>query len=131
MDGLQNCSSFLIKRNKQTYGTEPNNQKARNSFCYNGLIHRKMVGVEPVAFGKSVVVIIKQRSGQRKPAISYMQTTINKNAWATLSNTWHMILKNKYHPDLHLVAIHRASAILNTPLLLKAIKVSDNFPQKQ
>ncbi|ELK08055.1 60S ribosomal protein L28 [Pteropus alecto] len=43
----RNCSSFLIKRNKQTYSTEPNNLTACNSFHYTGLIHRKMVGVEP------------------------------------------------------------------------------------
>ena len=28
---VRNCSSFLIKRNKQTYSTESNNRKARNS----------------------------------------------------------------------------------------------------
>ncbi|PNJ03044.1 RPL28 isoform 4 [Pongo abelii] len=61
---VRNCSSFLIKRNKQTYSTEPNNLKARNSFRYNGLIHRKTVGVEPAADGKGVVVVIKRRSGE-------------------------------------------------------------------
>ena len=103
---IRNCSSFLIKRNKQTYSTvsgawtpgsagrgvgehlrsrrilcpftilihlpfqEPNNLKARNSFRYNGLIHRKTAGVEPAADGKGVVVVMKRRSGQRKPATS-------------------------------------------------------------
>ena len=38
--------------------------KARNSFRYNGLIHRKTVGVEPAADGKGVVVVIKRRSGE-------------------------------------------------------------------
>ncbi|XP_006767882.1 PREDICTED: 60S ribosomal protein L28 [Myotis davidii] len=70
---VRNCSSFLIKRNKQTYSTEPNNLKARNSFRYNGLIHRKTVGVEPAPDGKGVVVIMKRRSGQRKPATSYVR----------------------------------------------------------
>uniref|UniRef100_A0A8C0K3I6 Large ribosomal subunit protein eL28 n=1 Tax=Canis lupus dingo TaxID=286419 RepID=A0A8C0K3I6_CANLU len=53
---VRNCSSFLIKRNKQTYSTEPNNLKARSSFRYNGLIHRKTVGVEPAADGKGICV---------------------------------------------------------------------------
>uniref|UniRef100_A0A8D0NEL1 Large ribosomal subunit protein eL28 n=1 Tax=Sus scrofa TaxID=9823 RepID=A0A8D0NEL1_PIG len=44
---VQICSSFLIKKNKQTYNMEPNNLKARYSFCYNGLIHHTTVGVEP------------------------------------------------------------------------------------
>uniref|UniRef100_A0A2K5JKT7 Large ribosomal subunit protein eL28 n=1 Tax=Colobus angolensis palliatus TaxID=336983 RepID=A0A2K5JKT7_COLAP len=100
---VRNCSSFLIKRNKQTYSTEPNNLKARNSFRYNGLIHRKTVGVEPAADGKGVVVVIKRRSGQRKPATSYVRTTINKNARATLSSIRHMIRKNKYRPDLRML----------------------------
>nr|KAF6407922.1 ribosomal protein L28 [Molossus molossus] len=63
---VRNCSSFLIKRNKQTYSTEPNNLKARNSFRYNGLIHRKTVGVEPAADGKGVVVVMKRRSVMRR-----------------------------------------------------------------
>ncbi|XP_044110932.1 60S ribosomal protein L28-like [Neovison vison] len=107
-----NSSSFLIKRNKQTYSTEPNNLKAHNSFRYNGLIHRKTVGVEPAADSKGVVVVMKRRSGQRKPATSSVRTTINKNTRATLSNVWHMICKNQYRPDLRMAAIRRASAIL-------------------
>ncbi|XP_032944744.1 60S ribosomal protein L28-like [Rhinolophus ferrumequinum] len=88
---IHNCSSFLIKRNKerQTYNTKPNNLKAHNSFCYNRLIHPKTVGLEPGADGKGVVVVMKQRSGQRKLAASYVQITINKNAQATLSSIQH------------------------------------------
>ncbi|XP_064217879.1 large ribosomal subunit protein eL28-like [Aotus nancymaae] len=119
---VRNCSSFLIKRNKQTYSTEPSNLKARNSFRYNGLIHRKTVGVEPEADGKGVVVVMKRRSGQRKPATSYVRITINKNARATLSSIIrHMICKNKYQPDLRMAAIRRASAILRSqkPVMVK------------
>uniref|UniRef100_A0A8D2GT37 Large ribosomal subunit protein eL28 n=1 Tax=Urocitellus parryii TaxID=9999 RepID=A0A8D2GT37_UROPR len=106
---VRNCSSFLIKRNKQTYSTEPNNLKARNSFRYNGLIHRKTVGVEPAADGKGVVVVMKRRSGQRKPATNYVRTTINKNARATLSSIRHMIRKNKYRPDLRMFSADTTS----------------------
>ena len=42
--------------------------------------------------------------GQRKPATSYVRTTINKNARATLSSIRHMIRKNKYRPDLRMVS---------------------------
>uniref|UniRef100_A0A8C9BX78 Large ribosomal subunit protein eL28 n=1 Tax=Phocoena sinus TaxID=42100 RepID=A0A8C9BX78_PHOSS len=69
---VQNCSSFLIKRKRQMYGTEPNNLKARNFFPYNELIHRKTVGVEPAAAGKGVVAVTKQRSSPRKLATSYL-----------------------------------------------------------
>ncbi|XP_045142955.1 60S ribosomal protein L28-like, partial [Echinops telfairi] len=116
---VRNCSSFLIKRNKQKYSTEPNNLKARNSFRYNGLIHRKTV--EPAADGKGVVVVLKRRSGQRKPTTSYVRTTINKNARATLSSIQHMIRKNKYRPDLRMAAIRRARDILRSqkPVMVK------------
>ncbi|XP_045686170.1 60S ribosomal protein L28-like [Phyllostomus hastatus] len=118
---IRNCSSFLIKRNKQTYSTEPNNLKARNSFHYKGLIHRKTVGVKPAADGKGVVVVMKRRSGQRKLATSYVRTTINENALATLSSIRHMIHKNKYRPGLCIAAIRRASAISHSqkPVMVK------------
>nr|XP_030707033.1 60S ribosomal protein L28 [Globicephala melas] len=59
--------------------------------------------------------------GQRKPATSYVRTTINKNARATLSSIRHMIRKNKYRPDLRMAAIRRASAILRSqkPVMVK------------
>ncbi|XP_042333158.1 60S ribosomal protein L28 [Sceloporus undulatus] len=118
---VRNCSSFLIKRNKQTYSTEPNNLKARNSFRYNGLIHRKTVGVEPAADGKGIVVVLKKRAGQRKPATSYEKITINKNARATLSSLRHIIRKNNYRKDLRMAALRRASAILRSqkPVVVK------------
>uniref|UniRef100_A0A2K6UWT7 Large ribosomal subunit protein eL28 n=1 Tax=Saimiri boliviensis boliviensis TaxID=39432 RepID=A0A2K6UWT7_SAIBB len=82
---------------KQTYTTEPDNLKT--------------VGVEPAADGEGVVVM-KRRSGQRKPAASYVPTSISKNARATLSSIGHMI--HKYRPDLLMAAIRRASAILHS-----------------
>lgn len=59
-----NCSSFLIKRIKQRYGTEPDNLKACNSFCYNRLILRKMV-VESPAHDKVVVIVTNQKSASQ------------------------------------------------------------------
>ncbi|KAF3829844.1 hypothetical protein GH733_001795 [Mirounga leonina] len=52
VDGMRNCSRFLIKKNKQTYSTKPNNLKAPDSFHYSGLIHSKTVGMELVAPAK-------------------------------------------------------------------------------
>uniref|UniRef100_A0A2K5PAA5 Large ribosomal subunit protein eL28 n=1 Tax=Cebus imitator TaxID=2715852 RepID=A0A2K5PAA5_CEBIM len=102
-------------------GTEPNNLKARNSFHCSGLIHRKTVGMELAADGKAVTVVMKRRSGQLKPAISYVQTTISKNARATLSSIRHVVRKNKYRPDLRMAAVRRASAILSSqkPVMVK------------
>nr|XP_035154008.1 60S ribosomal protein L28-like [Callithrix jacchus] len=115
------CFSFLIKRDKQTYSTEPHNLKARNSFRYNGLIHPKTVGVEMATDCKGVVVVMKRRSSQQKPAASSVQTTNNKNACATLSSIRHMICNNKYCPDLCMAAVHRVSTILHSqkPVMVK------------
>ncbi|XP_042820941.1 60S ribosomal protein L28-like [Panthera tigris] len=107
-----NGSSFLIKWNEQIHNTEPTNLKAHSSFCYNGLIHCKTVGVGLGAEGKGIVVVTKHRTLQQKPATSNVLTTISKNAWAALSSIWPMIHKNSYGPDLCMPAIHRASAIL-------------------
>lgn len=90
----RNCSSFQIKRNKQTHSTELNNLTACNSFRYTGLIHRKMVGVEPSR---------RQRHGVRREAESQPAKaghllcvdTSNKNTPATLSSMGLMIRKNK------------------------------------
>ncbi|CAG5867794.1 unnamed protein product [Menidia menidia] len=101
---IRNCSSFLIKRNGQTYSTEPNNLKSRNSFRFNGLVHKKTVGVQPAADGKGVVVI-----------------TINKNSRATLNSLRHIIRKSNYRRDLRMAALRRASAILKSqkPVVVK------------
>ncbi|XP_031433837.1 60S ribosomal protein L28-like [Clupea harengus] len=118
---IRNCSSYLIKRNGQTYSTEPNNLKSRNSFRFNGLVHRKTVGVEAAADGKGVVVMLKKRAGQRKPANCYEKITVNKNARATLSSLRHIIRKNHYRRDLRMSALRRASAILRSqkPVVVK------------
>nr|XP_033775899.1 60S ribosomal protein L28-like [Geotrypetes seraphini] len=115
------CSSFLIKRNKQIYSTEPNNLKSRNLYCYNGLINCKMVGVEPGADGKGIVIVLRKRAGQRKSATSYEKITINNNARATLNTLRNIIQKNKYRKDLRMVALRHASAILRSqkPVLVK------------
>ncbi|KAM9793834.1 60S ribosomal protein L28 [Syngnathus typhle] len=118
---IRNCSSFLLKRNGQTYSTEPNNLKSRNAFRFNGLVHKKTVGVQPAPDGKGVVVLVKKRKGQHKPANSYNKITINKNARATLNSLRNIINKNKYRKDLRMAALRRASAILKSqkPVVVK------------
>uniref|UniRef100_A0A673UAX5 60S ribosomal protein L28 n=1 Tax=Suricata suricatta TaxID=37032 RepID=A0A673UAX5_SURSU len=60
------------------------------------------------------VVVMRWRSGQRKPDTSYVWTTIKKNAQDTLSSIHHK--KNK-----NMAAIHRASAIIHSqkPVMVK------------
>ncbi|XP_077478850.1 large ribosomal subunit protein eL28 [Stigmatopora argus] len=118
---IRNCSSFILKRNGQTYSTEANNLKSRNSFRFNGLVHRKTVGVQPAPDGKGVVVVTKKRAGRNKPAAAYNKITINKNSRATLNSLRHIIRKNNYRKDLQMAALRRASAILRSqkPVVVK------------
>lgn len=69
---VQNRSSVLIKRNKQTYSTKSSNLKAHTPSATRPT-HHKTVDVKPTANGNIVVVVMKQRSGQQKPATSYMR----------------------------------------------------------
>ncbi|XP_008636417.2 PREDICTED: 60S ribosomal protein L28, partial [Corvus brachyrhynchos] len=104
---------------------EPNNLKARNSFRYNGLIHRKTVGVEPAPDGKGIVVVLKKRSGQRKPATSYVRVRIRRDARGSLRSLRHLISKNRYRRDLRMAALRRASAILRSqkPVVVRKKRV--------
>ncbi|XP_033928307.1 large ribosomal subunit protein eL28 [Melopsittacus undulatus] len=122
---LRNCSSFLLKRNNQTYSTEPHNLKSRHSFRYNGLIHRKSVGVEPAPDAKGIVVVLKKRTGQRKPSSSSSRISIHRDARATLRSLRNIIRKNRYRRDLRMAALRRASAILRSqkPVVMKKKRV--------
>ncbi|KAF2987797.1 hypothetical protein EK904_014224, partial [Melospiza melodia maxima] len=98
---------------------------ARNSFRYNGLIHRKTVGVEPAPDGKGIVVVLKKRSGQRKPASSYVRVRIRRDARGSLRSLRHLISKNRYRRDLRMAALRRASAILRSqkPVVVRKKRV--------
>uniref|UniRef100_A0A8C6BDS4 Uncharacterized protein n=1 Tax=Monodon monoceros TaxID=40151 RepID=A0A8C6BDS4_MONMO len=63
-------------------------------------------------------------------ATPYVWTTVNKNAWATLSSIVHMILKNKYCPDLHMVAVSRAGTTLGSQEEAVMVKRKPTHPTK-
>lgn len=50
---------------------EANNLKSKNSFRFNGLVHKKTVGVQPAADGKGVVVVLKKRAGKYEAVSVY------------------------------------------------------------
>ncbi|VFV40460.1 60s ribosomal protein l28-like, partial [Lynx pardinus] len=51
-----------------------------------GLIHHKTVSVELVADDKGVVVAVKEKSSQQKPATSSLWPITKKTAQGTLSS---------------------------------------------
>ncbi|XP_062833665.1 large ribosomal subunit protein eL28-like [Anolis carolinensis] len=118
---VHNCSSFLIKRNKQMCSMKLNNLKACTSLCYNGLIHHKTVRVELATDDKGIIVVLKKLAGQQKPATSYEKITINKNSHATLISLQLITCKNNYCKDLHIAALRLTSTILcsQKPVVVK------------
>merc|ERR1711909_194951 len=105
---IRNNSSTLLKgKAAHTFSREANNLKSRNSFRFNGLIHKKSVGVEAASDGKGVVLVTKNSGSSRKPGKSHTRVDLKKGSRRTLSN-------NRYRRDLKNSALKRASAILKS-----------------
>ncbi|XP_013406215.1 uncharacterized protein LOC106170767 [Lingula anatina] len=111
---IRNNSSFLIKRNGASFTREPNNLKNRNSFRYNGLIHRQTVGVEPAKDGKGVVLLTKNSKGFQKPSKSFNRVELKKGARRTMNTIRKTLSGGRYRKELTMDAMRRASAILKS-----------------
>merc|ERR1719495_1756019 len=90
----RNCSSFLLKRNRQNLSLEPNNLKGRNSLRYSGLVHQHTVGVEPCKDGKGVVVITRKNTGLRKPGSNYNRVEFKRDSRRTFRGIKKMTTKS-------------------------------------
>lgn len=87
----QVTSRFWKPRCSQIYRTwpaslqEPNNLRNRNSFRYNGLVHKKTIGVEPAVDGKGVVLVTKN-SKSKIFCGNHLSATEIKDAWRESKN---------------------------------------------
>ena len=111
---IRDNSCFLLKGSRQTFSTEPNNLKSKNSKRYNGLINRKTIGVEPAKDGKGVVFVTKNRGGYRRPAKNYTRVELKKGARRTMASIRKVVRNNRYRKDLKMSAIRKASAIIRS-----------------
>jgi large subunit ribosomal protein L28e len=109
---IRNNSCFLKKGNDLVFSTEPNNLKNRNTFKYNGLIHKRTVGIESCSDGKGIVLVTK--TGNPKPSKMYSRRELKKDARRSLTAIRNALKKNKYRSDLKNAALRRASAILRS-----------------
>ena len=111
---IRKTSSFLHRRRgvKKTFSLEPMNLKGVNSFRYNGLIHRKDLGVQPAKDGKGVTLLYKTSRNQRKPAQVQQSLTLKKGGRRTLRTIRNFCTKGNYRASLNKLAMRRASQIL-------------------
>ncbi|XP_012938412.1 60S ribosomal protein L28 [Aplysia californica] len=118
---IRNNSSFLLKRSRLNMSLEPNNLKSKNSFRYNGFIHRKTVGVEPAKDGKGVVVVTRKSKGLRRPAKNVTRVELKRDPRRTVATIRKSLKANNYRKDLINPAVRRACAILKSqkPVVIK------------
>uniref|UniRef100_A0A0B6Y3R9 Large ribosomal subunit protein eL28 n=1 Tax=Arion vulgaris TaxID=1028688 RepID=A0A0B6Y3R9_9EUPU len=119
---IRNNSSTLLKRSRQYMSLEPNNLKSRNSFRYNGFIHRKTVGIEPVKDGKGVVLVTRKTRGLRKPSKTLTRVELKKDPRRTIATIRKTLQSNNYRKDLVNSAVRRTCAILKSqkPVVIKS-----------
>jgi len=81
---------------------------------YNGLVHKKTVGVEAVADGKGVTLVTKRVKHQNKPAKHLVKSNLKGSSRAVIGTIRKTLRKNNYRKDLKMAAIRRACAILKS-----------------
>nr|ABW23183.1 ribosomal protein rpl28 [Arenicola marina] len=113
---IRKNSCFLKKgKGAPTMSLEPNNLKNKNSFRYNGLIHKQTVGVEAAEDGKGVVLVTRKNAGFRNPGKNHTRVELKKGgSRRTLHTIRTVIRSNRYRKDLKMAALRRASAILRS-----------------
>ncbi|XP_042216381.1 60S ribosomal protein L28-like [Homarus americanus] len=110
-----NHAHLLKKRNvKKPFSTEANNLKNVNSPRYNGICKKKVIGIEPAAGGKGIILSHKTSKYQNKPGKNLVKTTIKAGPRRALNSIRRFIKFNHYRKDLKKAALRRASAILRS-----------------
>ncbi|CAG5130693.1 unnamed protein product [Candidula unifasciata] len=101
---------------------EPNNLKGGNSFRYNGLIHRKTAGIEPVKDGKGVSVVTRKSEGLRKHTKNLTHVELKKRSRRTIATIRRTLKYNNYSKDLINDVVRRICAIIQSqkPVVIKS-----------
>jgi len=122
---IRNNNAFLLKKRnvKKPFSTEPSNLTNVSSFRYNGLVHKKTVGIVPVD-KKGFSVVLKTKKNQRKPAKNVHKVQFKDGARRSLGKLRKTLVHSRYRSDLKQAAIRRASAILRSQRAPKPKKVA-------
>merc|ERR1712012_1224244 len=111
---MRNNHAFLLKRNKREFSKEPNNLKSKNNFRYNGLVHKKTIGIEASDNNQGVVLVTKKKKCHNKPGSSLTRVQLKGGNRTVLNKVRRTILKNGYRKDLKMAALRKASAIMKS-----------------
>uniref|UniRef100_A0A1B6EMQ6 Large ribosomal subunit protein eL28 n=1 Tax=Cuerna arida TaxID=1464854 RepID=A0A1B6EMQ6_9HEMI len=115
---IRNNNAYLLKKRniRKPLSTEPNNLLNIASFRYNGLVHKKSIGIEgpPEKGGKGFVAVYKRAKAVHKPAKCTVKRTFKAAPRRSLHKLKRLIMANKYRTDLCKAALRRASAILKS-----------------
>ncbi|EEB18096.1 60S ribosomal protein L28, putative [Pediculus humanus corporis] len=115
---IRNNNAFLVKKTniKKPFSKEPNNLTNLNSFRYNGIIHKKCVGIEggKAPEKKGFTVIMKKAKAHYRPAKSCVQIEMKSGPRRSLYKLRRLLVKNRYRMDLTKAALRRASAVLRS-----------------
>ncbi|XP_059477952.1 large ribosomal subunit protein eL28 [Neocloeon triangulifer] len=122
---IRNNNAFIMKRRNITkpFSTEPNNLSNLASFRFNGLIHKKTIGIEPAKDNKGFQLVWKKTRNQHRLAKLTNKTTMKAGPRRSLYKLRKFILKNGYRKDLTKAALRRASAVLKSQRPLPAKKI--------
>ncbi|KAL1117119.1 hypothetical protein AAG570_004447 [Ranatra chinensis] len=126
---IKNHNSYLVKKRniKKHFSSEPNNLLNLASFRYNGLVHKKSVGIVP-AENAGFKVTWKRAKAAHKPASSNVSRVMKAGPRVALFRLRRLLRCNKYRRDLTKAALRRASAILGSQK--RSLRVKKSRPKK-
>ncbi|KAF5296548.1 hypothetical protein FQA39_LY12466 [Lamprigera yunnana] len=127
---IRNNNAFLIKKRNisKPFSSEPYNLTNLSAYKYNGLVHKKALGIVDAPDKKGFTVLYKKQSARFKPGKSIVKRTMKSGARRTLHKLKRLMYANKYRPDLAKAALRRASAILRSQ---KPPKSQKQRPKKE
>ncbi|XP_044766463.1 60S ribosomal protein L28-like [Coccinella septempunctata] len=113
---IRNNNAFLLKKRNisKPFSTEPNNLTNLSSYRYNGLVHKKTVGIVDGPDKKGFTLVYKRPKKQNKPKECTMKTTFKSGPRRSLFKLKRLMKNEKYRTDLTKVALRRASAVLRS-----------------
>ncbi|CAH0546503.1 unnamed protein product [Brassicogethes aeneus] len=123
---IRNNNAFLLKKRNisKPFSTEPNNLTNVSSYRYNGLVHKKSVGIVDAPDKKGFTVVYKKSSKQNKPRQSTVKRTFKSGPRRSLHKLKRLLESNKYRTDLTKAALRRASAVLSSQKPIAAKKTT-------